>query len=148
MHRDESEERPEDGRRNEDGENYGNWINTNRGNHIGNNRCGNNLNNGQNRANNGNHGSGNAGGTNNGNNNGNNSGGGNNGDNGNYGINGGFNRGIMNNQSNHHGGWQPLFIERYKQLDFTSIVGYPNQITNDLRLAIPKFSENGVDSAK
>ncbi|XP_059073179.1 uncharacterized protein LOC131874000 [Cryptomeria japonica] len=144
VHRDQNEERLEDGRRNGDGENYGNRINTNRANHVGNNGCGNNQNNGQNRGNNGNYGSGNGGCRNNGNNNGNNNGGGNNGNNGNYGN----NNGIMNNQSNHHVGRQPLIIERYKQLDFTGIVGYPNQITNDLRLSIPKFSRNGVESVE
>ncbi|XP_059068535.1 trihydrophobin-like [Cryptomeria japonica] len=115
-----------------------------------NNGCGSNQNNGHNKGNNGNYGSGNGGGrnSNNGNNNGNNNGGGKNGNNGNYGNNGGFNRGILNNQSNHHVGRQPLIIERYRQLDFTGIVGYPNQITNDLRLEIPKFSGNGVDSAE
>ncbi|XP_059078018.1 uncharacterized protein LOC131876596 [Cryptomeria japonica] len=101
---DESEERQEDGRRNGDGGNDVNWINTNRGNHVGNNGYGSNQNNGHNRGNNGNYGSGNGGGrnSNNGNHNGNNNGSGNNGNNGNYGNNGGFNRGIMNNQRNHH----------------------------------------------
>ncbi|XP_059071745.1 uncharacterized protein LOC131869783 [Cryptomeria japonica] len=144
VHKDQNEERLEDGRRNGDGENYGNRINTHWANHVGNNGCGINQNNEQNRGKNGNYGSGNGGGRNNGNNNGNNNGGGNNGNNGNYGN----NNGIMNNQSNHHVGRQPLIIERYRQLDFTGIVGYPNQIINDLRLSIPKFSGNGVDSAE
>ncbi|XP_057851725.1 uncharacterized protein LOC131061889 [Cryptomeria japonica] len=134
----------EDGRRNGDGENYGNRINTNKANHVGNNGCGIDQNKGQNRGNNGNYGSGNGGGRNNGNNNGNINGGGSNGNNGNYSK----NNGIMKNQRKHHVGRQALIIERYRQLDFTGIVGYPNQITNDLRLSIPKFSRNGVDSAE
>ncbi|XP_059066220.1 uncharacterized protein LOC131857562 [Cryptomeria japonica] len=144
VHGDQNEEKTEDGRRNGDGKNYGSRININRANHVGNNGCGINQNNGQNRGNNGNYGSDNGGGRNNSNNNGNNNGGGNNGNNGNYGN----NNGIMNNQRNHHVGRQPLIIERYNQLDFIGIVGYPNQITNDSRLSIPKILGNGVDSAK
>lgn len=33
-------------------------------------------------------------------------------------------------------------------MDFIGIIGYLNQITNDLRLAIPKFSGNGVEAAE
>lgn len=39
-----------------------------------------------------------------------------------------------------------MTIERYKRLDFSGIVGYLNQISNDLRSAIPKFTGNGTDS--
>lgn len=38
---------------------------------------------------------------------------------------------------------QPMVIERYRQLDFGGIRGYPNPISNDLRNAIMKFSGNG-----
>ena len=43
---------------------------------------------------------------------------------------------------------QSMTIERYKQLDFSGIRGYPNQISNDLRNAIPKFSGNGIESVE
>ena len=43
---------------------------------------------------------------------------------------------------------QPMAIERYRQLDFIGIQGYPNPISNDLRNAIPKFSGNGTESAE
>ena len=39
---------------------------------------------------------------------------------------------------------QPMAIERYRQLDFNGIRGYPNPISNDLRNAIPKFSGSGI----
>ncbi|XP_059066166.1 uncharacterized protein LOC131857519 [Cryptomeria japonica] len=128
VHKDQNEERnrnnQDNGGRNGNEENDGGWNNTNKGRN-------------NNNSNGGNHG-----------NNNNINGGGNNWNNGNYGRNGGFSRGNINNQSNNQGGRRPMSIERYRQLDFTSIVGYPNQITKDLRSTIPKFSGNGIDSAK
>ncbi|XP_057843396.2 uncharacterized protein LOC131052785 [Cryptomeria japonica] len=112
VHRDQSEERSEDERRNGDRGDDGTWNNTSRGNHVGNNGFGSNQNNRHNRGNNDSYGNANGGSRNN--NNGNNSGGRNNGNNRNYDNNGGFNRGVMNNQNNHHVGRQPLIIERYK----------------------------------
>lgn len=55
------------------------------------------------------------------------------------------------NRNYHNAGQRmraPMVIERYRQLDFDGIRGYPNPISNDLRIAIPKFSGNGVESAK
>jgi hypothetical protein len=43
---------------------------------------------------------------------------------------------------------QPMAIERYRQIDFNGIQGYPNPISNDLRNAIPKFLGNGTESAE
>ncbi|XP_059066279.1 uncharacterized protein LOC131857609 [Cryptomeria japonica] len=86
VHRDQSEERSEDERRNGDRGDDGTWNNTSRGNHVGNNGFGNDQNNRHNRGNNENYGNSNGGSRNN--NNGNNNGGRNNGNNGNYGNNG------------------------------------------------------------
>ncbi|XP_059070895.1 uncharacterized protein LOC131861063 [Cryptomeria japonica] len=104
------------------------------------NNRGNNGNNGNygNNGNCGNNGNGNNG---NGNNNNQNGGGGKNGNNCNNGGNGKY-------QNNNYGCRPPMTIEWYKQLDFSGIVGYLNQISSDLRSAIPKFTGNGMDSAK
>ncbi|XP_059070910.1 uncharacterized protein LOC131861461 [Cryptomeria japonica] len=75
------------------------------------------------------------------NNNNENGGGGNNGNNSN-------NRGNGNYQNKNYGCRPPMTIEMYKQLDFSGIVGYLNQISSDLRSAIPKFIGNGTDSAE
>ncbi|XP_059068485.1 uncharacterized protein LOC131075844 [Cryptomeria japonica] len=99
----------------------GNWNNKDRTNNV--------RNNGGNHGNNGNYGNNGNGNNRNGNNNN-----GNNGGNGNY-------------QINNYGCKPPMTIERYKKLDLSGIVGYPNQIANDLRSAIPKFTGNGTDSA-
>ncbi|XP_059070602.1 uncharacterized protein LOC131860239 [Cryptomeria japonica] len=109
----------------------GNSNNSNRTNNVSNNRV-NNGNSG-NYGNNGNRNNGN------GNNNNQNGGGGNKGNNDN-------NRGNGNYQNNNYGCRPPMTIERYKQLDFSGIVVYLNQISNDLRSAIPKFTGNGTDS--
>ncbi|XP_059075173.1 uncharacterized protein LOC131875156 [Cryptomeria japonica] len=88
VHRDQSEERHEDGRWNGNRGNDGNWNNTNRGNHTGGNGYGNSQNNGYNRGNNGNYGNGNGGDRNNNNGNrGNNGNNGNSNDSGNSGNN-------------------------------------------------------------
>ncbi|XP_059070565.1 uncharacterized protein LOC131860203 [Cryptomeria japonica] len=117
-------------RRTNSGEITSNWNNRDRSNNVGNN--------GGNHGNNGNYG-------NNGNwdnrNGNNNNGGGNNRNNGNNG-------GNRNYQINNYGCRPPMTIERYKQLDFSGIVGYPNQIANDLRTSIPKFTGNGIDSVE
>ena len=56
---------------------------------------------------------------------------------------------VMQNQGNRNQMMrQPMAIERYRQLDFNRIQGYPNSISNDLRNAIPKFLGNGTESAE
>lgn len=34
-------------------------------------------------------------------------------------------------------------VDRYKQMDFTGILGYPNPINDELRKVFPKFSGSG-----
>ncbi|XP_059076677.1 uncharacterized protein LOC131875953 [Cryptomeria japonica] len=71
------------------------------------------------------------------------------GNNGNHGNNGGNHNGRnINNQNNNSRHRPPMTIERYRQLDFTGIVGHPNHISNDLRNAIPKFIGNGTDTTE
>ncbi|XP_059076713.1 uncharacterized protein LOC131875980 [Cryptomeria japonica] len=131
-------------RRTSNGEITSNWNNSNRSNNVSNNRGnnGNNENNGNNGSGNGNNRANNGNVNNeNGNNNNQNGGGGKNGNNGN-------NRGNGNFQNNNYGCRPPMTIERYKHLDFKGMVGYPNQISSDLRSAIPKFKSNGTDSTE
>ncbi|XP_059075154.1 uncharacterized protein LOC131875141 [Cryptomeria japonica] len=119
-----------DERRTNSGEIVGDWNGRDRINNASNNRG--------NYGNNGNYGHN---GNGNDQNRNNNNGGGNNGNNGNNG-------GNRNYQANNYGGRPPMTIERYKHLDFSEMVGYPNQISNDLRSAITKFIGNGTDFAK
>ncbi|XP_057826498.2 uncharacterized protein LOC131038169 [Cryptomeria japonica] len=71
------------------------------------------------------------------------------GNNGNHGNNGGNHNGRnINNQNNNSHHRPPMTIERYRQLDFTGIVGHPNHISNDLRNVIPKFTGNGTDTVE
>ncbi|XP_057829734.1 uncharacterized protein LOC131040795 [Cryptomeria japonica] len=117
-------------RRNNSGEITSNWNNRYSINNV--------SNTGGNHGNNENYGNNDNGNNRNGNNN---NGGGNNGNNGNNGIN-------RNYQITNYGCRPPMTIERYKQLDFSGIVGYPNQIANDLRSVVPKFTGNGTDSTE
>jgi uncharacterized FlaG/YvyC family protein len=41
-----------------------------------------------------------------------------------------------------------MISDRYRQLDFYGIRGFPNDITKELKKAIPKFSGNGIESAE
>ncbi|XP_059069928.1 uncharacterized protein LOC131859816 [Cryptomeria japonica] len=116
-----------DERRTKSGEIVGNYNGRDRINNVSNNRG--------NYGNNGNYGHNGNGNNQNGNNN---NGGGNNENNGNNG-------GNRNYQTKNYGGRPPMTIESYKQLDFSEIARYPNQISNDLRSNIPKFTRNGID---
>ncbi|XP_059073520.1 uncharacterized protein LOC131874253 [Cryptomeria japonica] len=59
------------------------------------------------------------------------------------------NGGRNDNNQNHNARYKaPMTIERYRQLDFSGIVRYPNPIQNELRTSIPKFTGNGTESAE